>query len=177
MPTMVRAIFLASFLTVMSVASPAFADAGWRDLAVFLAGHLSGEGQLRNYYDGSTRGVRVDLYGRLDGRTFRLVTNLTYSDGETQRKIWRFRRVSEGRYVGLRADLVGTASVLVKGNRTDITYVAKVPIMDGTVRNLRFEESFLLTQRGRGEYRIRVSFLFLTVAEARLVIRKLPRKP
>ena len=172
---MVRSIFIFALLVSLSLASPAFAETGWRDLATFFGGHLRGEGQLKNYFDGSTRGVRVDIYGMLEGKTFKMVTNLTYSDGEKQSKIWRFRRVSEGHYIGQRADLVGVADVVVVGNRTNITYVARVPIKGSSVRNLRFDELFLFTQPGRGNYRIRVSLLLLPVAEARLVIRKLPR--
>ena len=176
MPLVSRATFLLVFLLSISLAAPVIAQEGGRDLAAFFSGHLRAEGKFQNYHDGSTRGVRVDLYGRPEGTAFRITTNLTYSDGEEQTKIWKFRKVAEGRYVGQRADLVGKATVIVVGKQIDIAYVAKVRITGGKVREiLASRNTFRFTQPGRGTHLIRVSLMSVPVGEARLIVRKLSR--
>jgi hypothetical protein len=52
-------VLFAAFVTTF----PAFSQNKSRDLATFLSGYLTATGQFQNYYDGSTRGVPVDIYG------------------------------------------------------------------------------------------------------------------
>ena len=62
-PTFIRRSRYAVLLAASVIASPAFAQEKSRDLATFLSGHLTATGQFKNYLDGSTRGVRVDIHG------------------------------------------------------------------------------------------------------------------
>lgn len=62
-----RSRYAVLLAAVSVIASPAFAQEKSRDLATFFSGHLTATGQFKNYHDGSTRGVRVDIYGARDG--------------------------------------------------------------------------------------------------------------
>jgi uncharacterized protein DUF3833 len=168
----VRVTIFAAFLASSIMVSPTIAKENWRDLATFFGGHLTAKGQFQNFHDGSTRGVRVDMQGKSEGRAFRIIMDATYSDGEKEHKVWRFLKVAEGRYVGYRADLIGKATVVVQGNKIDITYVARVRRKDSKTYNLNFKETFLFKQPGTGAYWIRVSLLFVPIGEARLIVRK-----
>jgi len=97
-PTFVRRSRYAVLLAASVIASPAFTQEKTRDPATFLSGHLTATGQFQNYLDGSTRGVRVDIYGSPDGDAFKLVEDTAYSDGEKHHWVWRFSK-SQTRYV------------------------------------------------------------------------------
>ena len=171
----VRPSWFAVLLAASVIASPVFAREKSSALATFLSGHLTATGQFQNHHDGSTRGVRVDIHGAADGAAFKLVEDTVYSDGEKQHRVWRFSKVGEGLYVGQRADLIGHATVETHGNRIDIAYRARVPTKDGNIHDLDFKETFVFTQSGTADYRLRVSLLFIPVGEAHLAVRKLPR--
>ena len=162
-------------LAASVIASPAFAQEKTGDLATFLSGHLTATGQFKNYLDGSTRGVRVDIHGARDGDAFKLIEDTAYSDGEKHHWVWRFSKVAEGRYVGQRANLIGRAKVEAHGNKIEIAYRARVPTKDGKTHDLSFNETFVFTQSGTADYRLRVSLLSIPVGEAHLTVRKRPR--
>ena len=151
-----------------------FAQENSSDLATFLSGHLTASGQFRNYHDGSTRGVWVDIHGAPVGGAFKLVEDTVYSDGEKHHTVWRFLKVRDGRYVGQRANLIGQAKVEAHGNTIEIAYRAHFPMKDGTTHDLNFKETFIFTQTGAADYQLCVSLLFVLVGEAHLTVRKRP---
>lgn len=171
----VRRIRFVLLLGASVIASPGFALENSRDLATYFGGHLTATGQFQNFYDGSARGVRVDIHGKPQGDAFKLVVDTTYSDGEKSHKVWGFWKVAEGRYVGRRADLIGLATVEAQGNQFKITYRARVRTKDGKNHDLDFKEIFQFTQPGAATYWLRVSRLFVLVGEAHLTLRKRPR--
>jgi hypothetical protein len=174
MPHFVRCARFAVLLAAVVIVSPAFAEDKSGDLATFLSGHLTASGQFQNYHDGSTRGVRVDIHGAPVGGAFKLVEDTVYSDGEKQHRVWRFSKLSEGRYVGQRADLIGQANVVAHGNRIEIAYRARVPTKDGKIHDLNFKETFVFTPTGTADYQLHVSLLFVPVGDAHLTVRKQP---
>ena len=174
MPHFVRCARFAVLLAAVVIVSPAFAEDKSGDLATFLSGHLTASGQFQNYHDGSTRGVRVDIHGAPVGGAFKLVEDTVYSDGEKQHRVWRFSKLSEGRYVGQRADLIGQANVVAHGNRIEIAYRARVPTKDGKIHDLNFKEIFVFTPTGTADYQLHVSLLFVPVGDAHLTVRKQP---
>ena len=119
--------------------------------------------------------MRVDIYGARDGDAFKLVEDTAYSDGEKHHWVWRFSKVVEGRYVGRRHGLIGQAMVEASGNKIEIAYRAHVPTKDGKTHDLNFKETFVFTQSGTADYRLRVSLLSIPVGEAHLTVRKRPR--
>jgi hypothetical protein len=171
----VRRVRFARLLGAFVFASPGSALENSRDLATYFGGHLTATGQFQNFYDHSTRGVRVDIHGKPHGNPFKLVVDTTYSDGEKSHKVWRFWKVAEGRYVGRRADLIGLAAVEAQGNKFKIVYRARVRTKDGKTHDLDFSEIFQFTQPGTATYWLRVSRLFVPVGEARLILRKRSR--
>ena len=174
-PTFIRCSRYAVLLAASVIASTAFAQEKSRDLTTFFSGHLTATGQFHNYHDGSTRGVRVDIYGARDGDAFKLVEDTAYSDGEKHHWVWRFSKVADGRYVGRRHGLIGQAVVEASGNKIEIAYRAHVPTKDGKTHDLNFKETFVFTQSGTADYRLRVSLLSIPVGEAHLTVRKRAR--
>ncbi len=85
---------------------------------------------LRDYFNGTldAYGVFTDRSGRVvkrfavvmecswQGDTGVLDEAFTYSDGSTQRRIWRLTRHADGRYSGTADDVIGIANGQQRGN-------------------------------------------------------------
>lgn len=71
----------------------------------------------------------------------------TYSDGKTDRRIWRLKKLPGGRYSGTADDVVGTASGQVAGNAFQWNYTLRLPV-DGKVYEVQFDDwMFLMDER------------------------------
>ena len=118
--------------------------------------------ELRDYFDGAldAHGVVTDRAGRvlqrftvqLDGRWSGdegvLEEDFRYSDGRTERRTWRLRRLGDGRYTGRAADVVGEADGEGAGNALQWRYTLRVPLADGRTIDVDLEDwMFLVDER------------------------------
>jgi hypothetical protein len=109
--------------------------------------------ELRDYFNGT-----LDAYGIFTDRSGKVVKRFTvvmtctwqgdagvldeafsYSDGTTQRRIWRLTRHADGRYTGQADDVVGTAEGRQSGNAFNWAYTLALPV-DGRVINVQFDD-------------------------------------
>jgi hypothetical protein len=71
----------------------------------------------------------------------------TYSDGTTQRRIWRLTKLADGRYTGRADDVVGEAQGQTRGNAFYWTYTLSLPV-DGKVFEVNFDDwMYLMTDK------------------------------
>ena len=71
----------------------------------------------------------------------------TYSDGTTQRRIWRLTKLADGRYTGRADDVVGEAQGQTRGNAFYWTYTMSLPV-DGKVYEVNFDDwMYLMTDK------------------------------
>ncbi len=71
--------------------------------------------------------------------------DFTYSDGTTQKRIWRLKKLADGRYTGTADDVVGTAQGQARGNAFYWTYTLRLPV-DGSVYDVQFDDwMYLMT--------------------------------
>jgi hypothetical protein len=71
----------------------------------------------------------------------------TYSDGGSERRIWRLTRGPDGQYTGTADDVVGTAQGQTRGNAFRWAYTLKLPV-DGKTYEVQFDDwMFLMDQR------------------------------
>ncbi|MDP2000431.1 MAG: DUF3833 domain-containing protein [Rhodoferax sp.] len=71
----------------------------------------------------------------------------TYSDGTTQRRIWRLTKLTDGRYTGRADDVVGEAQGQTRGNAFYWTYTMSLPV-DGKVYEVNFDDwMYLMTDK------------------------------
>lgn len=63
----------------------------------------------------------------------------TYSDGETQRRVWTLKRQPDGTWQGTADDVVGVAIGKVAGNALRWTYVMRLPV-DGKEYLVDFDD-------------------------------------
>lgn len=116
---------------------------------------------LERYFDGlvdahgmvqdrSGRVIRrfvVTLEGRWQGDEGVLDEQFVYDDGERQKRIWRIRRLGDGRYSGAADDVVGTADGNAAGNALNWRYTMALPV-DGRVWHIDFDDwMYLIDER------------------------------
>ena len=109
--------------------------------------------ELRDYFNGT-----LDAYGVFTDRSGQVVKRFTvvmecswqgdqgvldeafsYSDGTTQRRVWRLQRLTDGRFTGQADDVVGTAQGQQSGNAFHWTYTLALPV-DGRVIEVQFDD-------------------------------------
>jgi Protein of unknown function (DUF3833) len=109
--------------------------------------------ELRDYFNGT-----LDAYGIFTDRSGQVVKRFTvvmecswqgdqgvldevfsYSDGTTQRRVWRMQRLADGRYTGQADDVVGTAQGQQSGNAFHWTYTLALPV-DGRIIEVQFDD-------------------------------------
>ena len=71
--------------------------------------------------------------------------DFTYSDGSTQKRIWRLAKLADGRYVGEADDVVGKAQGQTRGNAFYWTYTLSLPV-GKSVYEVQFDDwMYLMT--------------------------------
>lgn len=84
---------------------------------------------------------------RWEGNRGVLDETFSYSDGSTQRRVWRLTRHDEGRYTGRADDVVGEATGQVSGNAFRWNYTLRLPV-DGKEYEMQFDDwMFLIDER------------------------------
>lgn len=116
---------------------------------------------LREYFNGT-----LDAYGVFTDRSGVVVKRFTvvmacswqgaqgvldeaftYSDGSTQRRIWRMTDLGGGRFTGVADDVVGQAQGQQSGNAFHWGYTLALPV-DGRVIEVQFDDwMFLMDER------------------------------
>jgi hypothetical protein len=116
---------------------------------------------LRQYFNG-----RLDAYGIFTDRSGAVVKrfivvmacswvgdegvldeDFRYSDGSTQKRIWRLRHLGGGRYSGRADDVVGEAQGETRGNTFHWAYTLNLPV-DGRVFEVQFDDwMYLMTDQ------------------------------
>ncbi|MFM6986279.1 MAG: DUF3833 domain-containing protein [Hydrogenophaga sp.] len=108
---------------------------------------------LRQYFNGT-----LDAYGVFTDRSGKVVKRFTvvmrcswngeegvldedfvYSDGSTQKRVWRLKHLGSGRYEGRADDVVGVAQGQTAGNAFRWGYTLALPV-DGKVWEVQFDD-------------------------------------
>ncbi len=116
---------------------------------------------LRRYFDGEldAYGIFTDRSGRVvrrftvrmtgtwQGREGVLDERFTYSDGRTERRVWRLTDEGGGRWSGRADDVVGVAVGQAAGNTLNWRYTLRLPV-DGREIDVQFDDwMFLMDER------------------------------
>lgn len=113
------------------------------ELARYFDGRVDAHGMFRDRSGRIVRRFTVQIDGRWDGDDGVLDERFTYSDGSTERRVWRIRRTAPGRYVGRADDVVGEAVGVAAGNALNWRYTLRLPV-DGSVYEVQFDDWMVL---------------------------------
>jgi Protein of unknown function (DUF3833) len=135
---------LATSLLVLGCASaPTPADYAAEKPVLDLKSYFNGELMAHGIFtDRSGKVVRrfvVQLTGSWQGSQGTLDERFTYSDGKTERRVWRLTDEGGGRWSGRADDVLGVAEGRAAGNALNWRYTLKLPV-DGKVYDVQFDD-------------------------------------
>ena len=116
---------------------------------------------LQQYFNGT-----LDAYGVFTDRSGMVVKRFTvlmkchwngdegvldedflYADGTVQKRVWRLKKLGDGRFTGRADDVVGEAAGESRGNAFHWTYTLSLPV-DGRVFEVQFDDwMYLMTDK------------------------------
>jgi Protein of unknown function (DUF3833) len=129
--------------TLAGCAGPAPADYAAEkpvlDLKTYFNGELTAHGLFTDRSGRVVRRFTVAMTGTWNGAQGTLDERFTYSDGNTERRVWRLTDLGNGRYEGRADDVVGVAQGLAAGNALNWRYTLALPV-DGRVWEVQFDD-------------------------------------
>jgi hypothetical protein len=109
------------------------------DLKTYFNGELTAHGLFTDRSGQVVRRFTVAMTGTWTGRQGVLDERFTYSDGSTERRVWRLTDLGNGRYEGRADDVVGVAQGQAAGNALNWRYTLALPV-DGRVWEVQFDD-------------------------------------
>jgi hypothetical protein len=166
---------LAPAVLLAACASPQPADYRAEGPALDLRRYFNGPLQAHGIFtDRSGRVVRrftVAMIGRWDGDQGVLEEDFRYSDGNTERRVWRLTHTAEGRYTGRADDVVGQAEGEAAGNALRWRYTLALPV-DGRIIEVQFDDWMFLVDEQVMLNRAVMSKFGIRLGEVLLSFRK-----
>jgi len=146
-----RWLVLAAAVALAGCASPRPADyAAERpvlDLKTYFNGPITAHGIFTDRSGKVVRRFTVAMTGSWSGHQGVLDERFSYSDGSTERRVWRLTDLGGGRYEGRADDVVGVAIGKAAGNALNWRYTLALPV-DGRVWEVQFDDwMFLVDER------------------------------
>jgi hypothetical protein len=142
---------VAAATLVAGCAGPAPADYAAEtpvlDLKTYFNGEMTAHGIFTDRSGKVARRFTVAMTGTWNGDEGVLDEHFTYSDGSTERRVWRLKALGGGRYTGRADDVVGEAQGQAAGNALNWTYTMRLPV-DGKVYEVQFDDwMYLMDER------------------------------
>ena len=153
MKTRRRALFtlLAGTSVLTGCASPQVTDYAQErpllELDRYFTGRVLAHGVFQKRNGAVARRFTVVMDCHWEGNQGVLDEAFTYSDGSTERRIWRLTKHADGRYTGRADDVVGEAQGQTSGNAFRWNYTLRLPV-DGKEYEVQFDDwMFLVDDR------------------------------
>jgi len=105
----------------------------------FFNGDVRAYGYFRDRAGKVVKRFAVDMRGEWSGASGTLDERFTYSDGTTQRRVWRLSLGPEGTVTGRADDVVGEARGQMSGNALHWRYTLQQPV-DGKVYEVQMDD-------------------------------------
>jgi len=109
------------------------------DLKAYFNGEFLAHGLFTDRAGKVQRRFVVAMTGSWQGNEGTLDERFTYSDGKTERRVWRLTDMGGGRYTGRADDVVGVAEGRAAGNALNWRYTLRLPV-DGSVYEVQFDD-------------------------------------
>jgi len=117
------------------------------DLKTYFNGELTAHGIFTDRSGKVVRRFTVAMTGTWQGNEGVLDERFTYSDGKTERRVWRLKDLGGGRWSGRADDVVGEAVGQAAGNALNWAYTLRLPV-DDKVYEVQFDDwMFLMDER------------------------------
>ncbi|MBQ0131701.1 MAG: DUF3833 domain-containing protein [Comamonas sp.] len=142
---------LASVATLAGCAGPQVSDYVQQkpllELDRYFNGRVLAHGIFQKRDGTVARRFTVVMDCHWEGNQGVLDEHFSYSDGSTERRVWRLTKHADGRYIGQADDVVGEAQGQTSGNAFRWNYTLRLPV-DGSVYEVQFDDwMFLMDDR------------------------------
>jgi hypothetical protein len=141
------------------------------DLKSYFNGELIAHGMFADRSGKVQRRFIVDLKATWQGDQGTLEEDFRYSDGETERRVWRLVSHGNGSYTGTADDVVGVAQGQAAGNALNWRYTLRLPV-DGSVYEVEFDDWMFLIDEQVMLNRAVMSKFGFRLGEVTLAFRK-----
>lgn len=141
------------------------------DLRSFFSGPLSAKGIFTDRSGRVVKRFTVTMDASWEGDVGILDERFQYSDGSTQRRVWRLRTLGQGRYSGTADDVVGEATGESAGNALRWNYTLALPV-DDRIWNVALDDWMFLVDERTILNRSAMSKFGLHLGDVTLVITK-----
>jgi hypothetical protein len=105
----------------------------------YFNGELTAHGLFTDRSGKVVRRFVVQMTGTWQGGQGTLDERFTYSDGKTERRVWRLTDEGNGRWSGRADDVVGVAQGVAAGNALNWRYTLSLPV-DDKVYEVQFDD-------------------------------------
>jgi hypothetical protein len=170
-----RALLVAGAALVAGCAAPTPADYAAEkpvlDLKRYFDGELLAHGIFTDRNGAVVRRFVVTIRARWQGDQGTLEEDFAYSDGTTERRVWRLVAHGDGRYTGTADDVVGTAEGRAAGNALNWRYTLRLPV-DGRVYDVQFDDWMYLVDEQVMLNKAVMSKFGIRLGEVTLAFRK-----
>ena len=109
------------------------------DMRAYFNGRVDGWGLFTDRSGKVVKRFTVVMDCRWQGDEGVLDEDFTYSDGSRQRRVWRVRKLADGRYTGRAEDVVGEATGRASGNALRWNYTLALPV-DGRTWHVQMDD-------------------------------------
>ncbi len=117
------------------------------DLSAYFNGTLDAQGVFTDRSGKVVKRFTVVMNCSWQGADGVLDEDFTYSDGTKQKRVWRLKKMADGKFTGRADDVVGEALGESRGNAFHWTYTMSLPV-DGSVYRVDFDDwMYLMTDR------------------------------
>lgn len=175
---MIRSLRISFFTLLFLLAGCAgvdiedYADSEPRlDIAEYFAGTTRAWGMVQDYSGEVQRRFTVDIQGDYENDTLTLDESFVFSDGETDRRVWTFKRIDEHRWVGTANDVDGQVEARQYGHAFHMRYPLEIEI-NGRMISFTMDDWMYLQPDGRLINRTAMRKFGFTLGEITLVFEK-----
>ena len=150
-PSSTLAALAASAMLLACAGAPTPADHAHEvpvlDLKRYFDGPVTAHGIFSDRSGRVLRRFTVQMTGSWNGNEGVLDERFSYSDGKTERRVWRLTDLGNGRYRGRADDVVGEATGQAAGNALQWAYTLRLPV-DDKVHEVQFDDwMYLVDER------------------------------
>ena len=113
----------------------------------YFSGETKAWGMFHDRFGNLKRQFLVDIEGTWDGDILVLDENFLYADGETDKRIWKIKKIDKNTYTGIADDVIGEAQGKSHGNALSWTYFMNLKVGDNFYK-VKFDDWMYLQPNG-----------------------------
>jgi Protein of unknown function (DUF3833) len=144
------------------------------DIREYLNGKVTAHGVIFNWRGEASRHFTADIVGTWQGNSGTLDETFTYSDGTTEKRIWKIEFTNDNHFTGTAGDVVGISQGMQYGNALNMKYVLALKDPD---THVTIDDWMYLTAQGVLINQSKILKFGLPVGKVAIAFTKDPTPP